>query len=226
MTSSDAAVRAVAPRSVVQLVTDEIRRSILSGALAPGQELSPRELAGMPEVSFTAVRTALRSLEDEGIVVTRPGRSAVVAPLDLAELEAVYRLRRTLEPELAGRACRIISNEELDRLEQRAAGFGGEQTGTDGAFEARQALHLDLLAPAATGWDIRILTTLWRAGERYVRMGLSRLEHAHDVHARLGGADGDLIGVFRRRDSAAVARAVRDCLERERKLARLSLSLE
>jgi DNA-binding FadR family transcriptional regulator len=74
---------------VAEQVTVELRRSILSGALAPGQEFSLREIADMLQVSFIPVREALRSLEGEGLVVTRPGRSALVAPLDLDELRGI-----------------------------------------------------------------------------------------------------------------------------------------
>ena len=89
-----AAVRPIESRSVVKQAMIELRRSILSGALAPGRELSLRELAEMLQVSIIPVREALRSLEGEGLVVTRPGRSARVAPLDLDELQGLYRLRR------------------------------------------------------------------------------------------------------------------------------------
>ena len=128
-TGSAAAVAAVRPiesRSVVEQVMTELRRSILSGALAPGRELSLRELAEMLQVSIIPVREALRSLESEGLVVTRPGRSARVAPLDLDELQGLYRLRRRLEPEIAQRSCRLLSDAELDRLEQQAVGFGAQ----------------------------------------------------------------------------------------------------
>src|SRR6202012_921096 len=102
----------------------ELRRSILSGALSPERELSLRELAEMLGVSIIPVREALRSLESEGLVLTRPGRSARVAPLDLEELQSIYRLRRRLEPEIAQRSCRLLTVAELDRLEEQAIGFG------------------------------------------------------------------------------------------------------
>jgi DNA-binding GntR family transcriptional regulator len=73
--TSGPAVRPIESRSVAEQVTVELRRSILSGALAPGQEFSLREIADLLQVSFIPVREALRSLEGEGLVVTRPGRS-------------------------------------------------------------------------------------------------------------------------------------------------------
>jgi DNA-binding GntR family transcriptional regulator len=59
-------VRPVGTTSVVDQVITEIRRSILSGALHPGQEFSPREIAAELGVSFIPVREALRRLEGKG----------------------------------------------------------------------------------------------------------------------------------------------------------------
>ena len=125
----------------------ELRRSILSGALAPGRELSLRELAEMLQVSIIPVREALRSLESEGLVVTRPGRSARVAPLDLDELQGLYRLRRRLEPEIAQRSCRLLSDAELDRLEQRGGGVRG--AGPDHERHLRRASRVPSRAARA-----------------------------------------------------------------------------
>src|SRR3954454_24185560 len=124
MASSSSTVRPIESRSGAELVTSELRRSIVSGALAPGQEFALREIAGMLNVSFIPVREALRSLEAEGLVVTRPGRSAVVAPLDLDDWHAIYRLRHQVEPEIAARACRLLPEAEYDRLERQASEFG------------------------------------------------------------------------------------------------------
>ncbi|MHC8562133.1 GntR family transcriptional regulator [Streptomyces albidoflavus] len=154
------AVQPVTARSVVEQATQALRRAILTGALAPGAEYSLRELAGMLDISFIPIREALRSLESEGLVIMRPGRSAVVAPLDLDDLRGIYRLRRTLEPEIAARSCLLLSEAELDGLAERAAEFGA--AGPAG-HDDHHAFHLALLAPAATTWDIRVLTTLWRA---------------------------------------------------------------
>src|SRR3954454_116297 len=124
-------VRPIESRSVVEQVTAEIRRSILTGALAPGQEFSLREIASMLAVSFIPVREALRSLESEGLVVTRPGRSAIVSPLDRADLDGIYRLRHQLEPEIAARACTLLSDADLDRLVAQTAQFGRLDVGID-----------------------------------------------------------------------------------------------
>ncbi len=132
MTMSSAELRPISSRSVAAQVTEELRREILSGTLAPGQQFSLREIAGMLNVSFIPVREArCAALESEGLVIIRPGRSTMVAPLDLDDLHAIYRLRREVEPELARRSCLLLTVDQLDRLERGVAEFGDESLGMD-----------------------------------------------------------------------------------------------
>lgn len=223
MASPSPGVRPIESRSVVDQVTSELRRSILSGDLAPGREFSLREIAGMLNVSFIPVRDALRNLEAEGLVITRPGRSALVAPLDLNDLRAIYRLRRTIEPEIASRACLLLSASELDRLERTAAGFGDERLGMDAIYDAHHDFHRALLAPAASTWDIRLLGTLWRAAERYIRIGFGALDPDPHEHHRREEAHETLIDVFRLREPEVAAQAVRDHLDRNEQIAMRAL---
>jgi DNA-binding GntR family transcriptional regulator len=224
--SGAAAVRPIESRSVVEQVTAELRRSILCGALAPGQEFSLRDIAGMLHVSFIPVREALRSLESEGLVITRPGRSAIVAPLDLDDLHGIYQLRHQLEPAIAGRACKLLSEPELDRLDRQAADFGDPKVGIDEIYEEHHSFHEALLAPAATEWDMRILNTLWRAAERYIRIGFGRLDPEPDEHTRRERAHHDLVSAFRTKEPDTVARAVHEHLEHNEHIARRALEPE
>ena len=177
----------------------------------------------MLDVSFIPVREALRSLEGEGLVVIRPGRSALVAPLDLDDLHAIYRLRRILEPELARRSCLLLTVDQLDRLEAQAREFGDESLGMDGIYSSHLQFHLALLEPAASSWDTRVLTTLWRAGERYVRIGFGLLDLDPHEHERREQAHEDLIAAFRKRDPDLAAQAIYDHLARNEEAARMAL---
>jgi DNA-binding GntR family transcriptional regulator len=223
MTSPPGAVRPIESLSMTDRVTAELRRSILSGALAPGQTFSLRGIADMLNVSFIPVREALRNLEAEGLVVTRPGKSATVAALDLDDLQAIYRLRIVLEPEIAGRACLLISEAELDRLQQLAASFGAEDQSMDAIYETHHAFHLGLLAPVITTWDERLLTTLWRAAERYIRIGFGLLDPDPNEHHRRREAHEYLVTQFRLRDPAAAAIAVREHLAHNEQIALAAL---
>jgi len=223
VTTSSAELRPILSRSVAAQVTEELRRAILSGTLAPGRQFSLREIAGMLNVSFIPVREALRSLESEGLVVIRPGRSTMVAPLDLDDLHAIYRLRRQVEPELARRSCLLLTVDQLDRLERGVTEFGDESLGMDAIYDSHVQFHLTLLAPAATDWDIRVLTMLWRAAERYVRIGFGLLDVDPHEHERREQAHADLITAFRKRDPDLASQAIYDHLARNEQTARTAL---
>ena len=60
-----------------------LRDAIVDGTFAPGEQLRDLELATWLGVSRTPVREALLRLAEAGLVVSRPGRSTVVTPLDL-----------------------------------------------------------------------------------------------------------------------------------------------
>ncbi|HEY0812232.1 MAG TPA: GntR family transcriptional regulator [Pseudonocardia sp.] len=212
-------IRPVETLSAADRVAVDLRRSIVSGALAPGQTFSLRKVAAQLGVSFIPVREALRNLESEGLVVSHPGRSTRVAPLDLDELRAVYRLRRTLEPDIAERACLLLAEAELDRLTRLAVDFGDEERGMDAIYVDHHAFHMALLAPAASAWDLRILTTLWQASERYVRIAFGTLDPDPDEHHRRGQAHSTLVAAFRTRDKQQVAEAVRRHLSRNEQMA-------
>jgi DNA-binding GntR family transcriptional regulator len=204
-------VEAVAPveaPSMVDRVTEEIRRSIVAGELAPGQEFSLRQIATQLGVSFIPVREALRSLEAEGLLETRRGRSAIVSPLDAGELRAICQLCRQIEPELRERAARLITLVELDRLDGTVAALADPSTSRENCYQLGHELHVDLVAPAATTWDLRILERLWRAMERYVRIGETRTVEREPSRWRWDVApERDLVAAYRSGDPAAVRAA-------------------
>lgn len=151
--------------SAVDLVTAEIRRAVLTGALPPGEQFSIRELARQLGVSHIPIREALRRLESQGLVVLSQARSAAVSPLSTDDLAAIYRLRLRIEPDLAGRSVALRTPESLAQLE--AALEESRHTDPDRAWQGHYDFHERLVQPASSSWDIRLLHTLWTAAERY-----------------------------------------------------------
>lgn len=218
-------LRRITATTVVDQVTAEIRRSIVAGLLRPGQELSLRELATQLGVSTIPVREALRRLEGQGLLTPGGARSSArVAPLDAEDLRGIYRLREVLEPEIAARACRLLSEEELDRLAVMAESFGDPGASLDDIYDAHRELHLRLLAPAATVWDLRTLDALWHAAERYVRLAFGARDDRGDEHDRRGHTHGDLVACFRTRDPEQIKRLVHQHLSDNEAIAREAIA--
>ena len=217
-------MRRISTTTVVDQVTEEIRRSILAGVLSPNQELSLRELADRLGVSTIPVREALRRLEGQGLLVTTPGRSTRVAPLDPADLRGIYRLRLVLEPEIASRSCLLLPDIELERLGDVVESFGVPGRRIDDMYDMHNDFHLRLLAPAATEWDIRTLRGLWHAAERYLRLAFGALEDHAGEHPRREFAHTELLDGFRARDPALVESLVRQHLSDNEAIAQQAIA--
>jgi len=221
--TSVAVVRPVEAASVVDRVTSEIRHAIVSGRLAPGQEFSLRQIAAQLGVSFIPVREALRSLEGEGLLETRRGRSAIVTPLDLEELRAVCQLCRLIEPDVQVRSARLIRPAELDRLEAVLDVLCDPRRSVDDSFQRSHAFHTGLVRPAATAWDLRILERLWRALERYVRFGCRQAERDGGPRLPDPTPKRELLAAYRSGDEAAVRRATLRHIDAQERIARRGL---
>ncbi len=70
-------------RPVYQQIMDQVKRDIALGRLIKDEKLpTVRELAQQLAINPNTIAKAYRQLEQEGIIVTRPGSGAFVANLD------------------------------------------------------------------------------------------------------------------------------------------------
>lgn len=88
--------------TLMQQVLESIRQAIASGDLKPGERLVETQLAEQMQISRFPIREALRFLEKEGLVETRPFKGTRVARFSPEDIEEIYTLRSALE-ELAVR---------------------------------------------------------------------------------------------------------------------------
>jgi DNA-binding GntR family transcriptional regulator len=134
-------------------VLGELRELILSGALTAGSRVGEVELAERLGVSRTPVREALSRLAAEGLVEVTPNRGARVATWTVAELEGVFDLRISLEPQLtafAGPHAGPADLAELDELAHRMVEVGspGPRQDLDALVPLNRAFHDRLVALA------------------------------------------------------------------------------
>src|SRR4030081_256929 len=106
---------AVATPSPGEETYASIRRSILGGALRPGERIVEQQLAEMLNVSRTPVREALLKLELENLVA-RMGRGMAVRTYSSDEVRDIYDLRAHLESFAARLSADRITEAELTAL--------------------------------------------------------------------------------------------------------------
>lgn len=195
----DAAPRTVVPpQSVVEQVTEAVLARVLDGSLPPGQDVAIQDLSALLGVSHVPVREALRRLESRGLVIFRRGRRPQIASMDIEDFDAIFRLRRVLEGDVAERSARLFTPQRLAVLREHGTDFAlaMQRTGAVSVQWTHTLLHLSLL-PGAGKWDRQVLQQLWDAGERYVHLYMTHERHSQKAgewfvasHARLIDAAG------------------------------------
>lgn len=116
-------------------ISEQIKQWIVERKLQPGDRLpQERELIELFKASKSTVREAMRSLQTQGLVITRtgPGGGAFVGEMDATRamellsnhfffkqptLDNIYELRKKLEPELAASLAGRLQPEQFERLQ-------------------------------------------------------------------------------------------------------------
>lgn len=95
--SSSASNAQISVPSLVEVAAESIRQMILSGRLEPGERLIEERLTDELGISRPPLREALRTLQQEGLIESRPRRGSVVATLTEKDVFEILTLRKALE---------------------------------------------------------------------------------------------------------------------------------
>jgi DNA-binding GntR family transcriptional regulator len=157
-------------QSLVDRVSHEVRRSIIEGRVRPGESLSISDLATDLGVSPSPVREALQRLAGQGLVLLRPARTAVIAPLEVGDLEEIYRLRQLIEVDAVVRALALLTQDDVREMEAELETARVAALDTTAFWEAHDAFHRVLLQPVLTPRLDQLITQLWQSAQRYIRL--------------------------------------------------------
>ncbi|HIZ21368.1 MAG TPA: GntR family transcriptional regulator [Candidatus Blautia faecigallinarum] len=151
------------------VVFNTLRQAILKGELKPGERLMELTLAERLGVSRTPIREAMRKLELEGLVVMIPRRGAQVANITEKDLNDVLEVRIVLENMAIEKACKRMTEEQMDKLVKAAREF--EDTMADGNLvhlaEADVAFHEIIYQASDNRRLIQVLNNLREQIYRY-----------------------------------------------------------
>ena len=162
-------------RTVSAAVAEALRQRILSGTLAPGFQLRQDALAEEFGISRIPIREALLQLEAGGLVKIVPHRGAVVSGLSVEEIEDVFQLRVSLEPQLLILSARHLTPEDFAELralrDEYSAALAAGQVQHWGELNRR--FHLGLLRHAGRPRSLSIVAGLLQDCDRPTRLQLS-----------------------------------------------------
>ena len=115
--------RASRRHQLPEQVAAYVRELIISGMVRPGEFLRVERIAEEVGVSNTPVREGLLALRSEGFVQFVPRRGFVVAPFTRDDVQDLFWAQAQLARELAARAARKITSEQVVLLEENLEQF-------------------------------------------------------------------------------------------------------
>jgi DNA-binding GntR family transcriptional regulator len=127
-------------------VATYVRELIISGKVRPGQFLRMDRIAEAIGVSNTPVREGLLALSSEGFVSQVPRRGFVVSPFTPQDIRDLFWAQATLAGELAARAAKKITPEQLARAEDIMARYevASETNDGQGIADLGHAFHREI----------------------------------------------------------------------------------
>jgi GntR family carbon starvation induced transcriptional regulator len=181
-------------RTLARRAYDRLRRDIVNGDLAAGSKLKLEALVQHYEIGMSPLREALARLVGDQLVKTEDQRGFWVAPLSLAELDDISRVRNLIETEALRMS--IEQGDEAWEVNVRAA-FAAlteiEETVTGYQApvprevvthweECNRNFHNSLIAACDSPWLVKLQELLYHQAERYRRVSLSSSRGKRFVH--------------------------------------------
>lgn len=110
------AAKVVVKRPVHEVVYQALREQILFGELTPGEAVTIQGLTAKLDAGMTPVREAIRRLTAEEALNFKGNRRVTVPDLTASDIDELILLRLAVEPELTRRACRNVTEEDIEAL--------------------------------------------------------------------------------------------------------------
>src|SRR5208282_1717862 len=214
--------RTVKTSRLFEQIVQQVEDSILKGQLKPGDQLpAERDLAQRFGVSRTAVREAVKTLREKGLVEAYSGRGTFVTngtsqamrqSLDLMirinpqeGLANLAELRLVLEPEIASLAAPRIEEQLLSTMREAVAVMDRNLHNPDAYVEADLDFHLALAEAAGNPLILSLLDSI---------VGLLREQRSRIFKVRGGPERGQfhhkrILAAVEQRDPEAARQAMR-----------------
>ncbi|HLI87540.1 MAG TPA: FadR/GntR family transcriptional regulator [Ktedonobacteraceae bacterium] len=148
----------VQPNKIFEQIAEQIEKRILRGELRNGDRLpSERELSEQFHASRTAVREAMKTLAQRGLVDMRPGRGTIVIDATSRAMQQtlglmvrvgqedgyanLVELRELLEPGIAALAAVRAAEEHITAMQTMVEAMDAHMSDPDAYIEADNEFH-------------------------------------------------------------------------------------
>jgi len=166
-------------------IYETLRQQILSAQLKPGEPLDEISLAERFDLSRSPVRDALARLVSEGLVVSLPNRTTMVAPFEITEFPNYIAALDLMQRTVTRLAARNRTADDLARIEAanhyylHTIDMGDLQ----GMTESNKNLHLEIARAAHNPYFLQYYERLLGESQRLFLLHFGHItEKLQDDH--------------------------------------------
>jgi GntR family transcriptional repressor for pyruvate dehydrogenase complex len=169
--------KVIQPSRLYQQIVHQIEENVQKGSLKPGDQLpAERELAQQFGVSRTAVREAIKTLHEKGLVEALPGRGTFITDGPTRSMRqsldrilkgdeaggtaALAEIREILEPEIAALAAMRAGEQDLAAMLDAVRVMDTAQEDLEAFIEADLDFHLALAEAAANPLILSLIDSI------------------------------------------------------------------
>ena len=169
--------KAVQTSRLYEQIVQQIEEAVLTGVIKPGHQLpAERDLAHQFGVSRTAVREAVKTLREKGLVEAYSGRGTFITDgtsqsirqslgrmIKIGQPEGsahLVEVREILEPEIAARAAIRIEEPHLATMREAVAVMDRSRHDPEAYIEADLDFHLSLAEAAANPLILSLIDSI------------------------------------------------------------------
>lgn len=213
-------------RSLTQIITAKLRKSIYDGSIfdgeyGPGSKLNITDLAKRLNVSAIPVREALRRLEAEDLVEFRINRGVVVRQLSARELHELFLVRLPLESLAATAAARAADATSAKRLGSILDDMDVMEYGPDWHV-THERFHQELYALSGMPRLCQMIAGLRGQMRPYAKLYQDDPEQRHAIQSDHRA----MVRALRKHDREKIADIIREHISRPARLALAKLSAD
>ena len=150
-------------RTKSEIIYQEIKEDIINGKYKPNERIVISDVAREFGASDIPVREAMRHLESDGLIQSKPYVGAIVTDFDLADIRKIYQIRAVLEGLATRQAVDRIDKNGVKKLETILS----KMTKTVGSGNYIQLSNLNrefhhvIYAASENEYLIKVIFDLW-----------------------------------------------------------------